>query len=357
MKVLFLSRSTLYTTKGGDTTQIVQTARALKDLGVEVDIKLSGDAVMYEDYDLIHFFNLIRPADILPHLKQTKKPFVISSIYVDYSVFDQNERKGFAGALSHLLGKHGAEYAKTLLRALKGQDPLHSWKYLLGHKYAMKQAIARAELLLPNSEHEATRICEDLKIDFKYRTIPNGVDTELFFEDDTVLRKSNQVLCVGQIEGRKNQHRLIQACQALEADLVIIGKPSPNNVSYYEHCKSIAGAHVQFIDFLPQEELRKWYQESAVHALPSWFETTGLSSLEAAACGCNLVVSSAGDTVDYFDGFASFCEANSTESIQAALKEALSNSAKPTMAEQIKKHYTWKEAANQTLKAYNTILK
>ena len=71
MKVLFVSRATLFRDKGGDTIQLINTAFQLKRLGIEVDIKINNDMIDYGQYDLIHFFNIIRPADILHHIEKT----------------------------------------------------------------------------------------------------------------------------------------------------------------------------------------------------------------------------------------------------------------------------------------------
>ena len=85
MRVAIIARSTLHTVPGGDTVQAVQTARHLKDLGVTVDVKLSNEAIDYSQYDLLHFFNIIRPADILYHSKKSGKPYVVSTISVSYT--------------------------------------------------------------------------------------------------------------------------------------------------------------------------------------------------------------------------------------------------------------------------------
>ena len=63
MKVALISRSSLFSVKGGDTTQIVKTGEELNKLGVQTEIKLANEKINYEEYDLLHFFNLIRPAD------------------------------------------------------------------------------------------------------------------------------------------------------------------------------------------------------------------------------------------------------------------------------------------------------
>ena len=75
MKVAFIARSSLHSTKGGDTIQMMQTARCLKKLNVEIDIKLTDEKINYKEYDLLHFFNLIRPADILPHIQKFEYSF------------------------------------------------------------------------------------------------------------------------------------------------------------------------------------------------------------------------------------------------------------------------------------------
>src|SRR5450432_1736370 len=97
MKILFISRSTLFKDKGGDSIQIIQTANELRKLGVEVDIRLTNESIDYSNYDLIHFFNIIRPADILPHLSRFRKPYAVSTIYVDYSEYEKKARSGATG--------------------------------------------------------------------------------------------------------------------------------------------------------------------------------------------------------------------------------------------------------------------
>src|ERR1700710_1021890 len=94
MKVALITRSTLYSIPGGDTVQAVQTASHLTDLGVDAQIYLSNQHISYPDYDLLHFFNLTRPADILYHSKKANKPFVVSTILCNYSEYDKNYRKG-----------------------------------------------------------------------------------------------------------------------------------------------------------------------------------------------------------------------------------------------------------------------
>src|ERR1700737_1129383 len=73
MQIAFIARSTLYAVQGGDTFQVIQTARHLRKLGIRVDVKLTHEKIDDERYDLLHFFNIIRPADMLCIIRKGEK--------------------------------------------------------------------------------------------------------------------------------------------------------------------------------------------------------------------------------------------------------------------------------------------
>lgn len=356
MRVALISRSSLFKVKGGDTTQMVKTSEELNKLGIKTEIKIASEKINYADYDLLHFFNLIRPADHLYHIRKSRKPYVLSSIYLDYTEFDRIGRTFFQKNLFRTLGKHNSEYLKNLYRYYHRQDILVTRSYLLGHFKAMKKVVIGASLVLPNSESEYQRLSVDLGLKKDYQVVPNGIDEQLFGHIPKNITRQEKVICVGQIYGMKNQHKLIQACKTLNVKLELIGKPPPNHLKYYNYCKKLSDDRISFIDFMPQTELLKFYAEAKVHALPSWFETTGLSSLEAGAMGCNLVTGTGGDTREYFKNFASFCNAIDQKSIEFAIEDALNKPSSNELREMILRNYTWKKAAEATLNAYKNVL-
>lgn len=356
LKVVFIVRTSIDTVRGGDTQQVLCTALELRKLGVEVDVKKASEKVDYSRYDLMHLFNVIRPADHLVHIAGSGLPYVISTIYLDYSRFDTMGRSQPAKFLFRLTGKPCAEYLKTLYRTMQGQDKLVSLSYLAGHQKAVRKVLSGARLLLPNSSSEYTRLTADFDIKKESRIIPNGIDTRIFKSLPDIERNEKQVICVGQVYGLKNQHRLIEATRKMDVTLVIIGKPPPNHHHYFEYCKKIAHRNVEFHDYMPQEELVRFYAGSKVHALPSWFETTGLSSLEAGAMGCNLVVGLGGDTGDYFQHHATFCDAGDQQDLEHALETELHKKNTTVFRDYILSHYTWEHAARETLMAYQKAL-
>jgi len=357
MKVALIGRSSSYKVPGGDTIQMVKTAEAVNRLGIQADIFLSSEKIAYPEYDLLHFFNLLRPADHLWHIRKSKKPYVISTIYLDYTAFDRYGRSLPYRFLFRALGKHGSEYFKNLYRFARRQDKLVSTDYTAGHRKAMLNILAGASLILPNSGSEYRRLVSDLRYKGGYAIIPNGVDPEIFGAIPVVEERKKMVLCVGQVYGMKNQHMLIRACKNLNVPLEIIGKSPPNHSGYLDYCRKIAGDKVSFFDFMPQDELIKHYSAAKVHALPSWFETTGLASLEAGAMGCNLVVGGrGGDTYDYFGDHAWYCDARDQESLEVALGQALGHASGPHLRDLILSEYTWQKAGEKTRDAYNKAL-
>ncbi len=350
-------RSTLYTSRGGDTIQAMQTARMLRRQGINVDIILTDEKIEYRKYNLLHFFNITRPADILHHVGQTDKPYVVSTILVDYSEYDKHHRKGFSGIALKYFDADTIEYIKSIGRWLRRSDRLMSIPYVWkGQKKAIIEIMKKATLLLPNSAAEYGKLKKQYNCSTQYMVVPNGIDEDLFAFDKSMEKDPRLVLCVARIEGVKNQMTLIRALNDTGYTLIIIGEPSPNQMRYYNACRKMASGNIHFIGHLPQKELVHYYQRAKVHVLPSWFETTGLSSLEGAAMGCSIVVTDKGFTKAYFGNHAVYCDPSSAESIYAAVKNAslLPNNEK--LRSQIRTFYTWRQAGLCTAEGYKRVI-
>lgn len=353
MRVLMIARNTLYIVKGGDTVQVLQTAAQLRRYNVHVDIKLTAEKMDYQSYDLLHFFNISRPADILIHIQRSQKPFVISTIFIDYTEYDKYHRKGLAGNFFRYLSADGIEYSKTVTRWFLGKDRMMSLSYLWkGQRRSIIEILKKAKLLLPNSHSEFTRLSKRYNCHTNYIFVPNGIDPELFVRNDKIKKDPLLVICVARIEGIKNQLNLVHALRNTKYKLLIIGSAAPNQHSYYQECRKLATENISFLEHLPQEDLLQYYQSAKVHVLPSWFETTGLSSLEAAAMDCNIVITNKGDTVEYFADDAIYCDPSSPKDIYDAVKKASIINNNGMLRNKILTHYTWSQATFRTIEAY-----
>jgi glycosyltransferase involved in cell wall biosynthesis len=358
VKILFIARASLYTDRGGDTIQILKTAEYLVALGVEVDVRLTDEKIDYTPYQLVHFFNLIRPADILKHIKAAGKPYVISPVFVDYAEADRFTRRWPVSQALRLFSADRIEYFKAIARRFRNGEKIISPAYLwYGHRGSIRSVIRGAAMLLPNSENEYNRLQRRFRIDHSYRVIPNAIDAGMFRPAANAPdREPDLVLCVARIEGRKNQLNLIKAVNGSAFRLILVGNSAVNQRGYYDACRKAAGPGITFIDALPQEQLPEYYSRARVHILPSWFETTGLSSLEAAAMGCSIVVTDKGDAREYFGEAAIYCDPESTTSILQALARAAMQGPAADLREKIASRYTWAHTAADTLRVYREVL-
>ena len=356
LHILYILRASSATVKGGDTIQAYKTAEALRALGLRIDIRLCNEKnIDYSQYQLLHFFNIIRPADLLPHIQKSKLPYVVSTIFVDYTAYEQQD-KSLKGRLLNFFNRDTKEYLKAVARLLVNGERIGSLQYiLLGQKKSIQYILKNAAVLLPNSESEYQRLVKAYGVEKTYQVVCNSADTDLFNCTDASIdqKTPNMVLCVARIEGRKNQLNLIKALNNTAFELYLIGNPAPNHMAYYKACKLAAAANIHFISELSQNELAAYYQKAKVHVLPSWFETTGLSSLEALFSGCSLVLTKYGDTQEYFPEASHFyCDPYSHLSIRKAIEQAALNNPSIATIQAARAKYNWQNTATQTLLTY-----
>ena len=90
--------------------------------------------------------------------------------------------------------------------------------------------------------------------------------------------------------------------------------------------------------------------------LPSWRETPGLVSLEAAAAGCRIVSTAIGSAREYFGDLAWYCDPCNPGSIRQAVLQALAAPATAALRQRVLERFTWEVAAQNTLEAYSKVM-
>lgn len=309
----------------------------------------------------------MRPQELYLQAKNAKrqgKKVALSTIYGPYTEYDQKARPGIGRILANLIPQEYLEYAKIAARAVKNREINAGTASLLlnGYGTLQRKLVDLIDVFLPNSDSEMQRVHQAFPITKSkpYIVVPNAVDDTLFGTAPEIpyeiQRYRGCILSVARIEGRKCQLELVRAAGDLNRDLVLIGKPAPNHLKYYEQMKREAGENVHFIGSVDHEKLPAFYSLASVHCLISWMETPGLSSLEAAAMGCNVVVTEKGDTRDYFGDMAFYCEPDSISSIRHAIEMALSAPRPAQLKKKILSQYTWDKAAEATFAGYQIAL-
>lgn len=166
--------------------------------------------------------------------------------------------------------------------------------------------IRRASRIIVDSNWTGTQVQSLLKIaSDKIDVVPLGVDHAIFRPSiDTKLVKMKYlldggpyILYVGGMEERKNLPVLFNAFSKLRLhfpslELLLVG-PQERGLKKLKDVDEELLSNCRLLGFVPVEELVQLYNLASLLIMPSTLEGFGLPVLEAMACGCPVVVSSA----------------------------------------------------------------
>ena len=145
--------------------------------------------------------------------------------------------------------------------------------------------------------------------------------------------------------------------------LNIIKYRGPDKTNIKKISKNIIFGHnrLKIIDHIPQNLLASAYAAAAVHALPSWMETCGLVSLEAALSGTPLVGSTFGHELEYLEGDAWYADPGNAISLRNAVLAALGagrqHSRPIAMKRKVLERFNWEQTVDATERLYRRVLK
>ena len=372
MKVLFLARSDLYTVSGGDTVQIENTAKELRSLGVVVDVATHLGAEIAK-YDLVHIFQLDWIPETYFYVKEAKKagkPIVLSPIHhaeLEVKKFDDKYTFGLRKLVGFFVRKQEhRDILKNVYRSLFDHSKLVPTikGALYGYRKAQKEALELSDIVLVQTDKEAEDLKRTYNVDFKWQKVVNGVSDQFLHagEFNNKLGFIDYIICVGRIEARKNQLNIIEAVKLLREDkdfsdtrLVFLGRRSSYHKSYIAKFDRELRDNDWIVHpgFIPQEDIPSYYHFAKVGISASWFETTGLTSLEALFCGTN-VVASGERAKELLGELAVYCDPADVVSIKTALVTAFRRDA-PKVPDEFRKLYTWQTTAKQTLEVYRAL--
>jgi glycosyltransferase involved in cell wall biosynthesis len=374
MKVLFLARSDIYKVSGGDTTQIEETAKELRKLGIDVDVSNTTN-LSFDPYDLIHIFQLDWIPETYFYVKSAKKSgkkVVLSPIHhseKEVKRFDDCYVFGLRKLLNSLVRKQ--EHRDILKNVFRGLFLDHSKLVptikgaLLGYRRIQRKCLLMSDIVLVQTQKEAEDLKNTYNVDFTWVKIANGVSEEFFQATDyrKVLDFEDYLICVGRIEARKNQLSVIQAVKELRQEypkfsnlrLVFLGRKSANHKNYiakFDRCLK-ENTWLLHPGFIPQRDIPSYFHFAKVCVSASWFETTGLTSIEALFCNTNVVAS--GERASEVLGvLAEYCDPGDIESIKLAISKAYSRE-RVSLPDAFIKEYTWSNVAKNTLGVYNKL--
>ena len=378
MRILLVNHGTAGAWGGGDGVQIRETGKRLQQRGHDV-VAVNSDQPDCHGFDLVHIFNCRVEGSFHQQMaccKAAGVPVVVSPIWISLARAIWGSR-GSTAVLNQAL-QQGETAAGPLLEQLRQrkmvvqleQGPVNAegngdccWPL---NREILRQLLREADGLLPNSWIELQALRNDLQWDGDCFEIAHyGVDPSLFLDADPepFLKHTGLnepfVMQAGRIEPCKNQAMLCWALRHTDVPIVLIGG-SKHWPSYAELCRSISGSQLTIIDHMPQNLLASAYAAAAVHTLPSWMETCGLVSLEAALSGTPVVGSIFGHELEYLEGDAWYADPGDTESIRKAVLSAMRAGRlhrRPiSMKRKVLERFNWERTVDATERLYRNVL-
>jgi glycosyltransferase involved in cell wall biosynthesis len=341
MRVLLVPYPGTWRVEGGHRTQQIQTARALRGAGMRVAI---GDVDLSRStrFDVVHYFGDPRP---MFDAGRPSGRVVVSPVYFPawFELGPARWRGGVgAWALSHL--RHRLRSARRPGARRRQRAEVR----------ARLQALAQADVVVVNSYAEARLLEADAGGPVPtVRVAHSGVDPSFFSgsaeRGRSIVGEEPFVLCVGRVEPRKNQLTLARAMRSIPRRLVLVGAVLPGNERYLRACTA-ALPSLLHLPHLDRSLLPHVYAAADAHVLPSWFETTGLATLEALAAGTPCVAGWGPCVEDYFGGAVRLHRPGNEQGLRASILGALGE--RRGHGRDLAARFTWERTAKELLDAY-----
>lgn len=338
---------------GGDTVQMQETAAALRRQGVNVEIALGPQPVsVYRSFDLVHLFNLQTSTFSVGEARKVReadRPLALSTIYWNFRPDQLLVKSAKWGLLARLLGRKAAwRLADARVRATSRTEQAE-----------IRELVRLADVCLPNSAAEAEQL-RRFGTPKAVQVVPNGIDVQRFDPSRSLALPAwaegfgsrNYLLIVARLEEDKNQIAYLRAIRPLGIPTVLVGKEAEPGVGHVAE-----GLGAKWVGSLAGDELVAAYAHARVHALPSYRETPGLASLEAAAMGCAVVSTEVGSAREYFADDAHYCLPWDAAGMAQATQTAWSEGVSLDRAARIRSKFGWDQAGVATYAGYEFVLK
>jgi glycosyltransferase involved in cell wall biosynthesis len=332
MRVLFDHPVPFVLTHGGFQIQIEQTAKALRQIGVDVEFLRWWDD--RQKGDIIHYFG--RPP-------------------VMYIAWAQGQ--GFRVVVADLLTELGSRSRrirlaqKLTMRIVRRVLPGSFQSRLAWDSYQ------KADAAIALTAWEGTLLQQMFDVPpEKVRVVPNGV--EEVFRNAPARERTPWLICTATITERKRVLELAEAAVMAQTPVWIVGKPYFSTDAYGQRFEQLARANPRWIRYEGAIQDRKVmaeaYRSARGFVLLSAMESLSLSALEAAACECPLLLSDLPWARTVFGDNATYCAVTSVSETAKHLRQFYD--AAPT-APRAPKPLTWAQVAEQFRAVYEGLLR
>ena len=329
MKIAFILSNTVFSPTNGVVSQAKTWKKGLEDLGHKVILINMWEQNDWKSFDVIHFFNFSEyMAGFIGLLYPINPNIVLSPILdPDYSTM----------AL-----KLYSHWGSQKLRLTNPFYKLRTIKHLI-KTYFVRSEFEK-EYMAKGFDIEPSHCCI---VPLSYGIQP----------PDILIEKEPFCLHISLLlDKRKNVKRLIDAADKYQFKLVLAGKlrdeQEQTTLSQW-----LQGTNtVEYRGYISDEEMKNLYSKAKVFALPSINEGVGIVALEAAAFGCDIVVTKLGGPKEYYADMAATINPYSVDEIGKAVKRYIDGDThQPQLQQYIQKQYSLSSVCGQLVYAYKKL--
>lgn len=338
---------------GGDLHQLLNGVRALRDAGVDAIAADWTDAPA--ETDIIHLYNLWLPLQLHRQYVMARRRWPGAKIVVSPVFWTWPGTRILDARDHHLLRTVAKSAVKTW----------STWPLC-------RRVLKGADAVLPLSERELQIVAGYFRLHPRpsWRVVHNGI-----WLDDWPMRRERFtpaiaselkidptaqliVACIGGIYPNKNQRNVIRAVANLKGSALLLVGPNSDHTyaqAIFDLADRLLPGRWSWLGKVSHERLRGILAWTDISVLPSFREVVGLVNLEAAACGCEVVVSSRGGIREYLGDAAHMCEPQDINSITKALESARENPKQPR-ARRRAEEFDWSRTGREVAAAYEFAL-
>ena len=197
-----------------------------------------------------------------------------------------------------------------------------SWKFRLYYNFLIPKVLRSSLHITSVSEFSKNDICEVYKIPREKVSVVYNASSFELNSTQVIAHKEKFILGVGSIQPYKNIEALVSAFVIFkkrigsEYLLKLVGGSNKGVFKDTSLMKKIEeNRDVQFTGYLTDTELLALYGSASCFVFPSLFEGFGIPPLEAMACGCPVIASTAASIPEVCGNAALYCDPYDVEDI------------------------------------------
>jgi glycosyltransferase involved in cell wall biosynthesis len=390
---------------GGQGVYLKNLSRALKDLGHRVEV-ISGppDPLLDQDIPVYRLptLDLYNPEDLFrtPTLKELTDPINVME-WIGVSTMGFPEPFTFGLRVQRFLRDKFDRYdvihdnqslsysLQTLQKRLPTVATIHH-PITVDRRLALKAArnpyrklqqrrwfsFVRMQKKVARKLHKIITVSEcareDISREFgvpgnRFRVVPNGINTDLFYPLPEVVREKNRIIVTNSADiPLKGLVYLLEAVREVsrthEVKLTVVGEPKKDSQILKRIRKLGIGSLITFTGRIDNGNFVRAYARATMAVIPSLYEGFGLPAGEAMACGVPVISTSGGALPEVVGDAGIVIPPADAAALAEAIRGLLDN---PDRARalgeagyrRVHQFFTWEKAAEATVEAYREAIR